>query len=172
MRETPAIQPAPDEACAPLPSTSIAPPAALVQGSESRLIGSLRDAAKQRKPLEILGRAAVAHHQFLPLAGGASLGNALADLAVSGRLAYTAFQKAPPVTDAALVAETTAARPDQSGRLRTTRRRRVTATEGRSAASSGSRLAHTGRPPSARRRSTTDERGSLTRTYLRADRLN
>ena len=107
MRDTPAIQPLPDEPCLPLPSTSIAPPSALIQpGSESRLIQSLRDAAKQKKPLEILARAAVAHHQFLPQPGGASLGNALADLAVSGREAYKAF-KIAPVSDAALVAATT-----------------------------------------------------------------
>lgn len=51
--------------------------------NEGRLISTLRDAAQTRDPYEILARSAAAFHQ-----SDEELGNALADLAVTGRRSY------------------------------------------------------------------------------------
>ena len=111
MKETVAMQP-PDENNNPctdcvLPPEYINPPSPLVEiNTESRLVQLLcdaaRDAAKAKSPNEILIRSAVAHYR-----NGPEIGNALADLAVTGRQAYAVFQSRP-VSEASLIADTTA----------------------------------------------------------------
>ncbi|MFZ1287056.1 MAG: alpha/beta fold hydrolase [Candidatus Phosphoribacter sp.] len=114
MKESAPIQP-PNESNNPctetlLPPEFVQPPFPLVvNNSESRLndnlrlaAQNLRDAAILNQPNDILVRAAVAYRLQ-----GPELGNPLADLAVTGRWAYTAFKSAPP-TDATLAALTSA----------------------------------------------------------------
>jgi pimeloyl-ACP methyl ester carboxylesterase len=103
MKETEAINP-PDEGNNPcidtgLPPGYIDPPARFLEvGSESRLIPQLRRAAATQNPNRILARAALAFFRAQHPTAVSSpqadmeLGNALADLAVTGRVAYTAFQ--------------------------------------------------------------------------------
>jgi hypothetical protein len=63
-----------------------------------RLAPWLRDAARTRSPQEILRRAVIA--AFRPTTGDAvAESNALADLAVSGRAAFTAFSASPPLDE-------------------------------------------------------------------------
>ena len=102
MIETPPIDP-PTEGCLDAAAAQwFTAPGPLVEPrSESRLVQVLRDAAKTKQPNEILIRSAVAHYR-----NGPEIGNALADLAVTGREAYAAFQRAP-VGDATLIADTT-----------------------------------------------------------------
>jgi hypothetical protein len=64
------------------------------------------------------------------------------------------------------------ARPDQSGRLRTTRDSGVEMTEGRSVATSIPATCLTGTPPSNRRLSSTTEKSDTQETDSRADRFN
>lgn len=111
MKETAAIQP-PDEKNNPctdtlLPQEFINPPSPLVEiNTESRLVQLLRDAArdaaKAKSPNQILIRSAVAHYR-----NGPEIGNALADLAVTGRKAYAVFQSTA-VSYETLIADTTA----------------------------------------------------------------
>ena len=111
MKETAAIQP-PDEKNNPctdtlLPQEFINPPSPLVEiNNESRLVQLLRDAArdaaKATSPNQILIRSAVAHYR-----NGPEIGNALADLAVTGRKAYAVFQSTL-VSYLTLISDTTA----------------------------------------------------------------
>jgi pimeloyl-ACP methyl ester carboxylesterase len=103
MELTPAIYP-PPEPCrdAALPVEFIDPPARFVEpGNEGRLIQTLRDAAQTRNPYEILARSAAAFFRAqYPTAGSVpdedeELGNALADLAVTGRRAYCLLATPP-----------------------------------------------------------------------------
>jgi pimeloyl-ACP methyl ester carboxylesterase len=107
MRESAAIQP-PDEDNNPCSRTALEP--AFIEplwpfveaNSESRLVQVLRDAAGTKDPVEILTRSAVARYMT-----GPEIGNALADLAVTGREAYAAFQSTP-IGDETLSARTRA----------------------------------------------------------------
>ena len=118
MNQTPTIDP-PIEGCvgvtAPQPTT---PWPFIEPRSELRLIELLRAAARTQDPAEILVRAAArlydvilyrAQHPEEPAYQPVDywLGMALADLAVTGRAAYTKLRQAP-VSDASLVAATTA----------------------------------------------------------------
>lgn len=105
MQLTPAIHP-PREPCTDtaLPAEFIDPPARFVDsGNEGRLIQTLREAAQTRNPYEILARSAAAFFRAqYPTAGSVpdedeELGNALADLAVTGRRAYCLLAT-PPLT--------------------------------------------------------------------------
>ena len=77
------------------------------QQTPFRLISTLRGAAQTQHPYRILARAARAFYSAQHPTTGSSpkedvkLGNALADLAVTGRVAYTAF-KNPPLSEAAV----------------------------------------------------------------------
>jgi pimeloyl-ACP methyl ester carboxylesterase len=82
----------------------IEPPARFVDsGNEGRLIPTLRDAAQTRDPYEILARSAAAFFSAQNPAAGSNaqedeeLGNALADLAVTGRRTYCLLAH-PPLT--------------------------------------------------------------------------
>src|SRR2546421_2324944 len=103
MNLTPAIQPTPDEPCVLLSSKSITGYQQFVDPlNEFRLVQPLRDAAATFNSYEILTRAAVAH--CATMNGGSrdpQLGNALADLAITGRKAYHHF-KANPLPQATL----------------------------------------------------------------------
>jgi len=103
----------PDEPCGgkdALPVVWFAAPSQFVQAplpglpsSEARLIEGLREAARTKDAKEILARAAVVYYFAAhPLAPGlpesVALGNALADLAVTGREAYKSW----PVDEASL----------------------------------------------------------------------
>jgi hypothetical protein len=105
VQQTAAISP-PREACTEraLPAEFVDAPARFVDsGNEMRLIPTLRDAAKTRNPYEILARSAEAFFRAQnPTAGSVpaddeELGNALADLAVTGRRAYCLLAT-PPLT--------------------------------------------------------------------------
>jgi pimeloyl-ACP methyl ester carboxylesterase len=105
MQLTPAIQP-PREPCrdTSLPAEFIDPPARFVDsGNEGRLVQTLREAAQTRNPYEILARSAAAFFSAQnPTAGSVpqedeELGNALADLALTGRRAYCLLAT-PPLT--------------------------------------------------------------------------
>ncbi|HEX3127576.1 MAG TPA: alpha/beta fold hydrolase [Thermoanaerobaculia bacterium] len=65
------------------------------EGSELRLTPVLRDAARTQNPIEILGRAAarfvIAERRDPKDEQAIALGNALADLAVTGRASYSVF---------------------------------------------------------------------------------
>jgi hypothetical protein len=69
--------------------------------NEFRLIPMLREAASRKDPWKILARAAAVFYRAQhPIAGSSAqedmeLGNALADLAVTGRVAYKHFQQTP-----------------------------------------------------------------------------
>jgi len=105
MQLTPAVRP-PPEPCrdTALPAEFIDPPARFVDpANEGRLIPTLRDAAQTRNPYEILARSAAAFFSAQnPTAGSVpeedeELGNALADLAVTGHRAYCLLAT-PPLT--------------------------------------------------------------------------
>lgn len=104
MELTPAIQP-PYESCTEteLPPGYFDPPPWLVETAfEFRLIEPLRWAAKTLDPDRILAYAAAAFYRALHPTTNSTphadeeLGNALADLAVTGRVAYTMFQNLTP----------------------------------------------------------------------------
>jgi pimeloyl-ACP methyl ester carboxylesterase len=104
MKETPAILP-PYERCTDteLPAGIFDPPQRFVDPqNEFRLIPLLREAAQTRNPYQILARSAAAFSRAQhPIAGSLplediELGNALADLAVTGRRAYSLL-KTPPL---------------------------------------------------------------------------
>jgi Alpha/beta hydrolase family/Protein of unknown function (DUF3892) len=105
MHETAAVLPAPDEPCTEteLPSEFRTPPAWAVDPSnEMRLIPTLRDAAATRNPYEILARSAEAFFRAqnpgassVPTHEHERLGNALADLAVTGRRSYCLLATPP-----------------------------------------------------------------------------
>ncbi len=88
------------------------PPRFVEPWNENRLIDSLRQAAQLMKPDDILTLAAVAYYRAqrgsVLRPGDEELGNALADLAVTGRIAYGKLQSAP-VNDATLIAKTNTA---------------------------------------------------------------
>jgi pimeloyl-ACP methyl ester carboxylesterase len=103
MQQTPAIRP-PSEACTDtkLSAEFIDPPARFADpANELRLIAPLREAASTRDPYEILARSSAAFFSAQnPTASSSSaedaeLGNALADLAVTGRRSYCLL-KTPP----------------------------------------------------------------------------
>jgi hypothetical protein len=80
-------------------------PGKFLGGLEGRLIPELRDAAQTMDPVKILARAAV---QFLKARSDPTVvdtqldnacGNALADLTVTGRMAYDAFAPGVKVAD-------------------------------------------------------------------------
>ncbi|MBP6750245.1 MAG: DUF3892 domain-containing protein [Xanthomonadaceae bacterium] len=82
----------------------VEPPERFVEAdSEGRLIAPLRQAAALRNPYKILARAAAAFYSAQhPTVGSVpaddeALGNALADLSITGRMAYCLF-KTPPLT--------------------------------------------------------------------------
>jgi pimeloyl-ACP methyl ester carboxylesterase len=89
-----------------LPMGFFDPPSRFVDPQhEFRLIPQLREAAQTRNPYKILARAAAVFFEAQHLPTGSSpelskglveLGNALADLAVTGRMAYALF-KTPPL---------------------------------------------------------------------------
>src|SRR3989442_481608 len=104
MKLTRTRQPLPDESwqvLAPVPLRG-SPALQLGKDEEFRLITELRDAAKTQDAKEILVRAGVAYyhaeHRLAPPAVNEDLefGNALADLAVTGRMAYKSFNASPP----------------------------------------------------------------------------
>ena len=104
MNETPLILP-PYERCTDteLPPGFFYPPDRFVdKQNEFRLIAPLREAAQTRNPYEILARSAAAFFSAQNPTPGSSqvedieLGNALADLAVTGRRAYCLL-KTPPL---------------------------------------------------------------------------
>jgi hypothetical protein len=102
MKSNDPIQP-PDEPCTPRPSQIISAPAGLVvAGQEGRLIPDLRKAAQGRNPVETLVASAVTFYQSRFRPDLQPLAAALADLAVTGRVSYTAFVRTPP-TEAMLV---------------------------------------------------------------------
>jgi pimeloyl-ACP methyl ester carboxylesterase len=74
------------------------PPANLIAGSDGRLIQPLRDAARTRDPTQIIALAASAYHKATREPSTAEkeakrvFAQALADLAVTGRVAYEALQ--------------------------------------------------------------------------------
>jgi hypothetical protein len=89
----------PLEPCDPAPEPRFAAPTQfVVAGHENRLISELRTNAKSMDPVMILAEAAkafyrAAHPSPLPAPqGSVALGNALADLAVTGRMAYDTFK--------------------------------------------------------------------------------
>jgi pimeloyl-ACP methyl ester carboxylesterase len=103
MKETPAILP-PYERCTDteLPAGIFDPPQRFIDPQhEFRLIPLLREAAQTRNPYQILARsAAVFFRAQHPMAGSSpqediELGNALADLAVTGRRAYSLLRTPP-----------------------------------------------------------------------------
>jgi pimeloyl-ACP methyl ester carboxylesterase len=104
MELTPAILP-PYERCTDtaLPKDFIDPPSRFVDPqNEFRLIPPLREAAEMRNPYKILARSAAAFFRAQHPTSGSSpqedveLGNALADLAVTGGMTYSLF-KTPPL---------------------------------------------------------------------------
>ena len=105
MDITPAFIP-PMERCTDtaLPSGFFDPPPRFVEaGSDGRLIRTLRWAAQRKDPRELLAYAAAAFYRAThPTASSlpdddVALGNALADLAVTGRIAYTRFDAQHPI---------------------------------------------------------------------------
>src|SRR3954469_12090097 len=103
MKQTDTIRP-PYEPCGDhtMPAGFVDAPARFVDaGNEMRLIPELRDAAATRDPYEILARSAAAFLRAQnPTAGSLpsddeQLGNALADLAVSGRRTYCLLATPP-----------------------------------------------------------------------------
>jgi pimeloyl-ACP methyl ester carboxylesterase len=106
MQQTPAIDPG-VEPCAEreLPDGFVDPPAYYVDSAnEMRLLPMLREAAQTRNPYEILARSAEAFFRAQNPTGGPpvpinfdELGNALADLAVTGRRSYCLLAT-PPLT--------------------------------------------------------------------------
>src|SRR3954470_21652368 len=106
MRETPAVLP-PAEPCVPTASTGLIDPPAWAADpvNEMRLIPALRNAARTRDPYIILGRAAAAFVRVQTPTPGVNpaadlqIGNALADLAVTGRRSYC-LMATPPHTPA------------------------------------------------------------------------
>jgi pimeloyl-ACP methyl ester carboxylesterase len=102
MNVSPAINP-PIENCLDVPPAPrfIAPQRFVDQPNEFRLIPMLREAAQRKDPYEILARAAAVFYRAQHPQSGSipandvALGKALADLAVTGRVAYTRFQKTP-----------------------------------------------------------------------------
>jgi hypothetical protein len=113
---TNAIQP-PDEPCTEtvLSQEFVDPPPRFIEPqNQFRLIPELREAAKTKNPYKILARSAVAFYRAQHQTAGATpqehvaLGNTLADLAVTGRLAYSHLQH-PPLNEVSL-RETTRAR--------------------------------------------------------------
>lgn len=87
-----------------LPAEFVDPPSRFVEaGSDGRLIPELRQAAALRNPYKILARAAAAFFSAQHPATGSipaddiERGNALADLSITGRMAYCLF-KTPPLT--------------------------------------------------------------------------
>jgi len=115
---TDAIDP-PDEPCVEAAPPVAAPEQFVNWQEEGRLAPALREAAQTQDPYKILARAAAAFyfatHPAPPPTpqGSVALGNALADLAVTGRVSYERF-KATPLNEAALVAATRA-RPGSPG---------------------------------------------------------
>jgi len=114
MKETPPIQPS-NEGNNPCTETRLPPEyiegtfPLIEKNAEARLnqnlrqaVQDLRYAAAMQLPNDMLVRAAVAYHLQ-----GPELGNPLADLAVTGRVAYAEFKSAPP-TDATLATRTSA----------------------------------------------------------------
>ena len=104
MQLTAAIIPLPDEPCngLPLPQTFQGPAQLVDPSNEFRLSLPLRAAAATFNSYEILSQAAVAH--LATMNGGTGdpqLGDALADLAITGRKSYHHF-KANPFPDAML----------------------------------------------------------------------
>jgi Alpha/beta hydrolase family len=110
MQLTPVVHPG-REPCpeTELPAGFIDPPARFVEaGHEMRLIPSLRAAGQMRNPYQVLARSAAAFFRAQnPTAGSvpaddAELGNALADLAVTGRRHYCLLATPPrtPLHDA------------------------------------------------------------------------
>jgi len=116
MKLTAGVDPPVEDCAEGTPAPPLATPWPFVEpNSESRLIPALRDAARTQDPNEILIRAGVLlygvflyrseHPQepfYEPLDYWTGL--ALADLAVTGRMAYARFQLTP-VTDSALAPE-------------------------------------------------------------------
>jgi pimeloyl-ACP methyl ester carboxylesterase len=108
MKLTDPIDP-PNEPCLDVaPAPRFAGPAQFVlPPHEFRMIPALREAAKTQNPVRILASAAeafywAAHTSTLPTQqGSVELGNALADLAVTGRVSYGRF-KATPLNEATL----------------------------------------------------------------------
>lgn len=103
MKQTRAVLPG-REPCTDteLPAEFVAAPARFVDpANECRLIPTLRDAAKTRNPYEILARSAAAFFDAQnPTVGSVpeedeELGNALADLAVTGRRSYCLLATPP-----------------------------------------------------------------------------
>lgn len=93
MKLTTAISHLPMEDCIP-PAPGVAPLPEFVEPlNEFRLIPMLREAAGRKNPWKILARAAAVFHRAQPK--DVELGNALADLAVTGRVAYKYFQQTP-----------------------------------------------------------------------------
>ncbi len=96
MQETPAVLPPPEPCTATgLPAGFVSPPAWAVDATnELRLIPALRSAAQTRDPYQILARSAAAFVRaqnpgYVPVPQEQyRLGNALADLAVTGRRTY------------------------------------------------------------------------------------
>ena len=93
MRVRPPENPIPSEEPSP---GYFAPPPGLVTGNEWRLIKPLRDAAKTRNATTILTNAVVAQCQHHLTPSAQNLGMALADLAVTGRVAYGDFASTNP----------------------------------------------------------------------------
>jgi pimeloyl-ACP methyl ester carboxylesterase len=94
----------PTEDCVPSldpPPPFAAPPRFVEPQNEFRLNPMLREAAQRKDPWKILARAAAAFYRAQhPMMGSSpqedmELGNALADLAVTGRAAYKRFQQTP-----------------------------------------------------------------------------
>jgi hypothetical protein len=104
------IQPGAD-AIVPDDPPPIEPPQKFIElNTENRLIDPLRKAAQLKDAEKILTRAGVAYYRSLRggvgRPGDEDLGNALADLAVTGRITYDDLQ-ARPVSDAALIPKIT-----------------------------------------------------------------
>src|SRR3954468_17117556 len=98
MTKTYAINP-PHEDCLNASARQFATPAQFIESQNNcRLNPMLREAAKTKNPWKILARAAAVFYRAQHLAMGPArqtdveLGNALADLAVTGRVAYARFQ--------------------------------------------------------------------------------
>ena len=110
MRLSAMIQPGAD-AIVPDDLPPIEPPQKFIElNTENRLIDPLRKAAQLKDAEKILTRAGVAYYRSqrggVGRPGDEELGNALADLAVTGRITYDDLQ-ARPVSDATLIPKIT-----------------------------------------------------------------
>ena len=102
MIRSTAFLPTPDEPCIGVPQPVVAAPAQFVEPpNDYRLSPQLRAAAATGDSYEILTRSALAHYAAMNGGGDPLVGDALADLAVTGRRAYFDF-KARPLPDATL----------------------------------------------------------------------